>query len=171
MNKTLKIVLIAIAVIVVLGIVGRAVVGYVAVKFVKDVSGEVLDQTNKVIENSGDIIENVNEAIKDSNEIINTEENTNSTTNIKEEHKETIQTTTNEIINKVEEITENKTTKPPIIKIVFMELEILSPMIPPKLDREIVSLELLYLLGVDKLFSWSHFQNLKIMPTLIEARR
>ena len=44
---------------------------------------------------------------------------------------------------RIEIITENKTTNPPINKIVLIEFVILFPIIPPKFDREILSLEVL----------------------------
>lgn len=42
---------------------------------------------------------------------------------------------------KIEIRTENRTTKPPINKIVFIELVILLPIIPPRFDKETLSLE------------------------------
>ena len=48
----------------------------------------------------------------------------------------------NWLVCMIDIITENSTTKPPIDKIILIELEILFPIIPPKLDQEILSLEL-----------------------------
>lgn len=75
---------------------------------------------------------------------------------------------------RIEIITLNRTTKPPIIRTVFIELIILAPRIAPKLLKSggnfllSLLLELLYLFSVLFLLT---FQNLKITPTVKEERR
>ena len=75
---------------------------------------------------------------------------------------------------RIEIITLNNTTKPPIIRIVFIELMMLAPRIAPKLLKSggsfllILLSKLLYLFLVAFL---PFFQNLKIIPTVKEARR
>ena len=68
-------------------------------------------------------------------------------------------------------ITENSTTNPPINKIVFIELEILFPIIPPKLDKEILSLEFAYEVFRLVVYFALYFQNLNKKPTVKEASR
>ena len=68
------------------------------------------------------------------------------------------------LVLSIEIIILNKTIKPPIIKIVFIEFEILEPSIFDEL-----ALKFLFRL-LEFIFSVSfNFQNLKIMPTLIQA--
>ena len=54
---------------------------------------------------------------------------------------------------------------------VLIELEMLFPIIPPKLDNEILSLEFTYELFLVEEYFTLHFQNLKIIPTVIEASK
>lgn len=72
---------------------------------------------------------------------------------------------------KIEIITENKTTKPPIIRIVEIADWILEPKISPKFDTVMFCsllscLETLYCFFVTEFF----FQNLNINPTVIHAK-
>ena len=71
----------------------------------------------------------------------------------------------------MEIITENRTTNPPINKIVLIEFVILFPIIPPKLDKEMLLVD-----AFDEEFAVTDclifdFQNLKIIPTVIEANK
>ena len=72
---------------------------------------------------------------------------------------------------KIEITTENNTTNPPINKIVLIEFEMLFPIIPPKLDSVRLSLDEVYLLELDMYEFFLYFQNLKTIPTVIDARR
>ena len=68
------------------------------------------------------------------------------------------------------EKTENKTTKPPIIKIVFIELLILFPIISPKLDNFIV-LFLIFDELLIKFLESFFFQKRNKKPTEIDASK
>ena len=72
---------------------------------------------------------------------------------------------------KIEITTENNTTNPPINKIVLIEFEMLFPITPPKLDSARLSLDEVYLLELDMYEFFLYFQNLKTIPTVIDARR
>ena len=75
------------------------------------------------------------------------------------------------LVFKIEITTENNTTNPPINKIVLIEFEMLFPIIPPKLDSVRLSLDEVYLLELDMYEFFLYFQNLKTIPTVIDARR
>lgn len=69
--------------------------------------------------------------------------------------------------SKIDIITENKTTKPPIIKSVEVAFDILVAIIEPKLENEISLLFCGLKWNADKVF---FFQNLNIKPTVRQAK-
>ena len=92
MNNTLKIILIVVAIIFILWIVGGAIVSFVAVKFVKDTTNDVIDYvkdtTNEIVdyttENGQNIIDTTTDMMEDINEKFENSTQTNTTINKEE---------------------------------------------------------------------------------------
>ena len=70
MNKTLKIALIVIGVVIIFWIVVKAILGFVAIKFVEDVSNDIIENRQDIVEDATDIIENASDITENITDII-----------------------------------------------------------------------------------------------------